>query len=160
MSRYKYTNKNKRDVGIKYQIIQDTLFISDDKNQEIGRLKLEPVSFEKPNILGRSYGKKLDEMVDGKTIAEVKYIVGKIQGIKNKNQRLKKDPSIITTIIKEALLDPNFSDSSFESTIKLRKKTKEEIYRLSQTIRSYKDKNKGWDAELDQIITYIEKSVS
>jgi len=159
MSKYKYINKNKKEVGIKYQILQDTLIISDDKNKEIGRLELEPVSFKKPNTLGTSYGEKLDEMVDGKTMAQVNYVVEKIQGIKNKDQRLKKNPRLMTKIIKDALLDPNFSDSSFESTIKLSKKTKEEFDRLIQNIRSYRDKGKGWDDQLDQIIKFIEKSV-
>ena len=155
-SKYKYTDKNKKEVEIKYQTIKDTLIISDNKNQEIGRLKLEPVSFKEPHTLGKSYRENLDETLDGKTMAEVNYVVEKVQGIKNKDRRCKKNPRIITQMIKDALLDPNFSE---ESSVKLSNKTKEELHRLIQNIRSYRNKGKGWDDHLDQIIKFIERSV-
>ncbi len=163
MSKYKYVDNNNKQIRLKYRIINNNLIISDDKNQEIGCLKLEKVDLKKLDTKdskystkGSEYAEKLNGIRDGKTKAEVNYIVEKIEDIKNNNQYWKKNARIIKSFVNDAVLDPNFSN---QSNIKLNKKTKEELDKIIEKIRAYIKNNKKWSTHLDQIVTLIDKTI-
>ncbi len=159
MSRFQYI-KNGKQVGIRYEIERKKLIISDDKRQEIGRLELEPVSFNRSNHASthtdREYEEKLGELSNGKTRAQVKDIVEKIKKIKKKNKSWTNNSDTIKCFIKEALLD---SECSNQSNIKLNKKAKKELDEIIKKIKTYMIKNEKWDKHLDQIIILIEDVV-
>jgi|LauGreDrversion4_2_1035121.scaffolds.fasta_scaffold80404_2 hypothetical protein len=159
MSRFQYI-KNGKQVGITYRIERNKLIISDDKCQEIGRLELEPVSFNRSNNASthndREYEEKLGELSNGKTRAQVKDIVEKIKTIKKKNKSWTNNSETIKRFIIDALLD---SECSNQPNIKLDEKTKKELDEIIKKIKTYMIKNEKWDKHLDQIIILIEDVV-
>jgi hypothetical protein len=173
ISRLEHT-KDGKTIAIQYTIVDKiggtNLIISDDKNQEIGRLKLKKVDSDDWNDddwnddgwndEGWNDKRKKDRSgktrLKGKTKVELDDVVENIEDIKKKDKSWKKNTRLIKRFVKDTLLHPNVSN---EPPKKLSEKTKEELEKISKNIRVYMSNNPDWDAHLDFIVKILEKAI-